>query len=355
MKLASITEFETIHNELLEGLPRHILLHLSSHGSCRQPQILSEASRYYPFNFENSSLNNWVNSILEWFALRGDIIRGPRNLYHCLPPYMVRSSSLTSNPILPLFGDPQADEIIENELHSSISLKSEIVFEEHYWDQDKTNPMLRPIGIERSLHFGDDPITSLENFLNKSGITILDSSTLRQSIPKVSELSWPPTQDFDLPQTVLGRWEVYDANQKAVYQAARWHLEPDWQTASYRLIRFNLGVDTMPVRRHYFNHEEGRLFEIGRDEALWWQFRLDLDVKNTTTWYLVRLENELWINGPLPAAVSNWLRFISVRPPVKKMYWTCYEIMADQINEVKSLAFDNLGVIVKDIADIPNI
>lgn len=290
------------------------------------------------------SLRDRLVAILEWFQLRGDIIRGARNRYHSLPPYVLGGAALTRWQAFPLFGDSLVETRLTEALQGYAVLKKKLIYEEHFENNEEAIPTLIPIGIERTLHSKTVSENGLEAILESNGITVLDVSVLRSSIPKVGEFFWPPRHVFATPPALPGNWEIYDPNLKVSYQAGRWRLEPDWQMSSYRLVRFHPGTEYTSGSRRYFLHEKGQTFEISRDEAQWWQFRFDLDAANTTTWYLKAEESELWINGPLPNAIGKWLRFIVSKPPRKKQYWNVFTLLPDQYDEAKMLAWENLGV-----------
>lgn len=344
MKAVLFEQSNGIWSQLHQGLSDHLLSFISTHRFCRFNQIYSEALRLSPISTRPNILYELVVIILDWFELRGDIIKGARKTYHCLPPYVLYDHRLSKGNTISVYGDPMTDKKLIKTLSDYATFESELIYKEDIENGGDKIVNSIPVGIERTLFLKKTPKSDFKIKLENIGITVLNPSSLRESIPKADELFWPPKNVFIESPILTGNWEIYDSSIKKNYQAGRWSLEPDWQKSTYRLLRFSPGTEYTYRDRRYFLHEGGLIFEISQDEAQWWQFKLDLDLKNPTIWFLKIAESELWINGRIPFAINRWLRFIVSKPPKRLKYYYIFTLPPEQINEVKLMTSQNLGV-----------
>lgn len=330
---------------LWEAFPGHLLLYIATGEGCRRNQIHSEAARWFPLNSRDDSVHEQVSRILEWFELRGDIIRGAENRYRCVPPYILCGPKGSSSQAVPLFGNPLVEKKLDGVLQGCADVRKEIVWENYGPEESQPNLPRVPVGVERVLRFQVASGPDLLGRLQAIGMTILNPADLREALPNITDLTWPGIGAFGPPPIFPGVWEVYDPSvARPYYQAGRWRPEPQWQGGIHRLLRWAPGTEYSYGNRRYFLHAQGRVLEISRDEAQWWQFRLDAEEGNVTTWYVCEATNELWVNGRLPRVIAQWLRFFASRPPKRSRYWNIFPLLPDQWDEVRTVAHENLGV-----------
>lgn len=329
---------------LREELPTHLLHYIATVGGSRRSQIHSEAARWFPVNLRGGFVQEQVSRILEWFEMRGDITRGAENRYRCLPPYILCDPGDSSNRVVSLFGNPLVEKKLGEVLQGCGDVRKEIVWENHGPEEGQPNLPRFPVGVERVLCFQGASGQDLLGRLRAIGISIVNSADLRDALPNITDLTWPGIGAFAPPPIFSGLWEVYDPSVARPYQAGRWRPEPHWQAGIHRLLRWAPGTEHSHGNRRYFLHAQGRVLEISRDEAHWWQFRLDAGEGNATTWYVCEATNELWVNGRLPRVITQWLRFLASRPPNKSRYWNIFPLLPDQWDEVRTVARENLGV-----------
>ena len=112
-----------------------------------------------------------------------------------------------------------------------------------------------------------------------------------------------------------------------------------------RLVRWTLAGRERNLEAHrYFLHaSNGQVMELDRDDALWWQFRLDADAKCPVALRFCSDANEVRFNGHLPRAIAQWLRFISQQPLRRKKYWYIYPLALGQFEVVSQVLGNNLG------------
>ncbi|HID30569.1 MAG TPA: hypothetical protein EYP19_11270, partial [Desulfobacterales bacterium] len=308
---------------LWEEMPEHLLCYLSVTGPCRRSQLVSEAIRWLPSQPASEIERERVLRMIEWFEARGDIYRVPQGRYRCLPPHAVGVVTDLSVDSLPLFGDPAVERDLEDALQSVRGRLQKKLVEEYESEEEKAEGMRYPVGIDRALCLPSKHRGELARKLEKIGITVLSPDDLRDNLPTIWELTLPGSQGFREPPNLKGVWEIYAPNQPCDYQAGRWIEAPDWKESPARLVRWTLAgrERNIEARRYFLHAGNGQVMELARDDALWWQFRLDADAKCPVTLRFCSNANEVWFNGHLPRAIAQWLRFIARQPLRRKKYW----------------------------------
>jgi hypothetical protein len=330
-----------------EEVPEHLLFYISAVGSCRRDIIVKEAIRWLPSQMVCNTEREQIIHMLDWFEARGDIYYAPSGLCRCLPPYSIGTITDLSVEQMPLYGNPAIERDLEyvikdlgGILHKSKQFESREIIE------GASKQAIQPVGVERTLCLPKKDRNELTQRLSKIGLTIFSLEELRSNLPFIGELSFPGVHSLRELPDIKGLWEIYTPSQPCIYQAGRWMELSDHSKVATCLVRCIAGKDGQYFGGYrYFLCSDNRMaMELTRDDATWWQFRLDKDANNPTVMYFCQKKNEIWINGYLPRTIYQWLRFISRKPLELRKYWHIYPVSSSQLEMASDVLEECLGI-----------
>lgn len=310
MRLLTGGEAETWRTTRRLSTARIVLNAISDVGPLAYVSLADVMARGLAVQQRSDEFTDAVGASLEWLEARGDVYSVPRGRYRAMGVHAVRSTQRECDDSVawPLFGSTSSDARWERIL----SMYGGALVETSVEDTPGWT-----VGYERVLRI---PAVSEEvvlRDLRSAGLTVLDAEVFTKSLPGIEDLELPPVSGFSLDH-VPGAMEAYRPSINSPFQAGRWGPMPSRGTSV--LVRTSFETSAQ-IERRFFLHREGRFANVDRDQALFWQYRLDADARKPLKAYADLPSGELWLNGPVPSDHFRALRLLCTAPVRRHGYW----------------------------------
>ena len=204
------------------------------------------------------------------------------------------------------------------------------------------------MGVERSIQISSNVNEFLAE-ISKHQIKLIDLNSLAQRLPNINQLYLPSDESMRVITTKVNwLWQCYDALDKHPYHAGRWKKIESldgWNC----LVRCSPPVNASEreTKRYFYLNSPDRGFELSREEALLWQFKLSHDYKNEVNFSYKR--QSLWFNGWLPASIYQWLNQQTTSETIRVEMQSNFPIHNMQVPEIEIVLVEKLGVRVERV------
>lgn len=330
--------------DMVAHLPMYILDLVARQPALRMVQIAAQVEDWLPADIPSATSREWVSASLEWFESHGDL-SVERGCWTCVPPYAV--AFVESDEVrFFLFGEPRFDRVLGlPEIACRVELKPlRLIRNETDVTSDWGQP---PVGIEREAIALFEDWEDLKNTLTSKGLTIIEMQEWQYQLPDLDHLQEPPANQLDeILSRPRGQWEYYQPRSDRV---DRWDaIEGDWQTTTYRLIRWRWEDSQTGQRNavHYWHAGDRRGVEIFGDYLRLWQLRLDRDARSSRT--IIWRDAKFRVPRLIPSMTQTWLRILSSDIPQKAGQYILYSLRSEYVPLAQAVLQEKLGLIISD-------
>lgn len=321
MRVLSESEARRYVEQEVRRLPETVLNMLAQSGGVGRGRLIRSIFRSLPKSLEMEQVVEWVETILSYLIVRGDVERGAGEVYVSLPPYAVEllADDASEARYIRLHGDARGDGrvlealcVLDPSAHISHS-RSDVYTSDREErdvervDADDPEPDLSL--IDRVLCLDSVAATRHEEvfeIMEGCGYRLFRLDELASNLPSIHGLLCPPEHDLKDALEIGGDWEAY-APSKDGREA--WAQVVTWHEISHSLVRKRgRRIEPGEGDRSFYHGGGGRVSELGWEEAALWLHYLNwMEVQEEFTVYK---RGTLYVPNNLTLSMMRWLEMV---------------------------------------------
>lgn len=361
-----LSERETWLNTLQEVrcLPEAVHSIIACSGGIGRGRLTRAVARSLPKSIETAQVIEWVETILSYLIVRGDVERGAGATYLSLPPYAIESLAEDASDAryIRLYGDVRGDRRLLKRLNpldptACIAHLQKGVYasaEDHgdttdsmaEGDEGAVEPDLAL--IDRTLRLNTDVATTryeeVAEIMEECGYRLFCLGELATDLPSIHGLLCPPEHDLKDAAEIGGNWEAYVPAEE---KQESWVSTDTWHDATYPLVRKRgLGDEMAEMSRSFYHGGGGMVSELGREEAVLWLHYLNwLEGHPESAIYN---GGTLYIPNNLSPSMVRWLELVTGRRLRKTRGRMRLDLPEGVARYVQRVLVEKLGVKARD-------